>query len=130
MSDLAPIPGTTDFYFTTLGDRAATAAAQIDTCWLFRGGNFLPTTLRRQLDTPGANPGDPPTPGPNDPAHAVCLDPDDNTIVFVGTLGGVWRGERAADNSHSWTPFMAYTNESALKKFTDDVRGLLNPERR
>jgi len=25
---------------------------------------------------------------------------------------------------------MAYTNESALKKFTDDVRGLLNPERR
>ena len=102
ISDLAPIPGTTDFYFTTLGDRAATAAAQTDTCWLFTGGAFVPTLLRRQLDTPGT----PPTPGPNDPAHAVCLDPDDNTIVFVGTLGGVWRGERAAGNSHNWTTFM------------------------
>ena len=102
ISDLAPIPGTTDFYFTTLGDRAATAAAQTDTCWLFIGGAFVRTALRRRLDTPGA----PPTPGPNDPAHAVCLDPDDNTIVFVGTTGGVWRGERAADNSHTWDPFM------------------------
>jgi hypothetical protein len=102
ISDLAPIPGTTDFYFTTLGDRQATAAAQTDTCWLFMGGAFTRTNLRRQLDTPGA----PPTPGPNDPAHAVCLDPDDNTIVFVGTMGGVWRGVRAADNSHVWAPFM------------------------
>ena len=102
ITDLAPIPGTTDFYVTTLGDRQTTTATQTDTCWLFIGGAFVRTNLRRQLDTAGP----PPTLGPNDPAHAVCLDPDDDTIVFVGTMGGVWRGERAADNSHDWNPFM------------------------
>lgn len=102
ITDLAPIKGTTDFYVTTLGDTVRPPGVATDTCWLFTGGTFKPTNLRRSLN---------PTAAatvfiPLDPAHAVCVDPDDNTIVFAGTMAGVWRGVRAADGTHDWKPLM------------------------
>ena len=97
VTDLAPIPGTNDFYFTTLGDAVAAPAVPMETCWVCIGGVCTATGLRTQLV-------------PNDPANAICLDPEDASIVYVGTLGGVWKGVRsvAPDGtvSYDWNPFM------------------------
>jgi hypothetical protein len=103
ITDLAPIPGTTNFYMTTLGDRAVLPTLPVDTCYYVKGGVFIKTNLRRKLDDPVTN-----ALGPLDPAHAVFLDPDDATksVIFVGTLAGVWRGKRAVDDTHSWDPLM------------------------
>lgn len=101
ITDLAPVPNSDSFYFTTLGDSPAAPQIPTDTCWLFEAGRFRRTNLRRQL------PAEPPaTIGPNDPAHAVCLDPDDTAVVYVGTMAGVWEGFRNADGTHTWAPFM------------------------
>ncbi len=103
-TDLAPIPGTTDFYFTTLGDANTVLGTETDTCWYFNAGTFTRTELRRKLP-----PVPPNTLGPLDPAHSVCLDPDNTTVVFVGTIGGIWRGERTVVGpaiTHAWDPFM------------------------
>jgi hypothetical protein len=107
-TDLAPVLGTDDFYVTTLGDTEVLPTEPGETCWLYsiRAPAIVPafhrTTLRRALDSL------PPvvTLGPLDPAHAVCLDPDDSRIVYVGTTGGVWRGQRAIDGTHTWAPSM------------------------
>ena len=103
ITDLAPVPGTTDFYMTTLGDVAVLPALPVDTCYYVKGGVFKPTTLRRKLDDAVTN-----ALGPLDPAHAVFLDPDDATksVIFVGTLAGVWRGKRAVDDTHQWDTLM------------------------
>ncbi len=107
-TDLAPVPGTDDFYVTTLGDTEVLPTDPGETCWLYsiRAPAIAPafhrTALRRALDSL------PPvvTLGPLDPAHAVCLVPDDSRIVYVGTTGGVWRGQRAIDGTHTWAPSM------------------------
>ncbi len=102
ITDLAPITGTNDFYVTTLGDTVRPPGVATDTCWRFSGGAFQRTNLRRSLNpTAAAN-----VFLPLDPAHAVCVDPDDNTIVYAGTMAGVWRGVRAADGTHDWKPLM------------------------
>ena len=104
-TDLAPVPGTNDFYVTTLGDAVTVLDTETDTCWYFHNGVFEKTGLRKKLDGPA-----PVTArGPLDPAHAVCLDPDNSAVIFVGTIGGMWRGERTVvgpNTTHSWDTFM------------------------
>lgn len=104
-TDLAPVPGTNDFYVTTLGDSITVVDTETDTCWYFHNGGFEKTGLRKQLDLPAP----PAVRGPLDPAHAVCLDPDNPAVIFVGTIGGMWRGERTVvgpNTTHTWSPFM------------------------
>jgi hypothetical protein len=96
ISDIAPIPGTDDFYLLTTGN--PTAAAD-DTCYHFRDADntYRKTGLRAQL-------------GPLDPAYAVTVDPGAPATVYVGTVTGVWRGVRGAGPPaaglpwpHTWT---------------------------
>lgn len=99
LTDLAPAPGTQDFYLTTTGDPANTAT---DTCYLFdRGtGALVGTGLRSAM-----NPAPPPPGvfGPLDPAYSVVVDPAVPTDVYVGTVTAVWRGVRtAATTNHAW----------------------------
>ena len=104
-SDLAPIPETDDFYVTSLGNHELDRAQVTDTLWFWHDGAFLRTNLRFELDDEAT----PDMVGPLDPAHSVCLDPDDDTIIYVGTLGGIYRGVRADDGVnvvHSWDTFM------------------------
>jgi len=94
LSDVAPVPGTSDFYLVTTGDPAAVGA---ETCLYFTDSDktFRTTGLRAELAA-------------LDPAYAAIVDPGDNTKVYVGTVTGVWRGERQAgpptpaDWPHSW----------------------------
>ncbi len=96
LSDLAPVPGTSDFYLVTAGSPNSATA---DTCLFFSDttATFFPTDLRAQLPA-------------LDPAFAVVADPDGTTDVYVGTVTGVWRGVRRAGPppagqpwSHTWT---------------------------
>ncbi|GAA2760088.1 hypothetical protein [Actinopolymorpha rutila] len=82
LSDLAPVPESNDFYLVTTGDPGSPAA---ETCLFFSdvASAFFPTTLRAQLP-------------PLDPAYAVVVDPQRNADVYVGTVTGVWKGERGA----------------------------------
>ncbi len=109
MTDLWPVPGTQDFYVTSVGNETTTPAARRDTCWYYeQAANRLhPTGLRLALDRPGP-PHDPAAivPGPLDPAYAVVVDPAATTDVYVGTVTGVWRGVRTAPGAHTWQPFV------------------------
>jgi hypothetical protein len=97
LTDVAPVPGTHDFYLTTSDGRDGSTD---ETCLYFvdgTPGEFRPTGLRAQLTVP-------------DPAHAVVVDPTAPTTVYVGTVSGVWRGESAstvpaapAPVPHAWT---------------------------
>lgn len=97
VSDLAPIPGSTDFYFTTLGDLTLPPAVPMETCWVRIGNTNTATKLREELV-------------PNDPALSVCLDPGNPLRVFVGTLGGLWVGNRTVSDTgevdYGWETFM------------------------
>lgn len=93
LSDVAPIPGTDDFYLVTAGSVVG------ETCLLFHdaGSRFYPTQLRGQL-------------GPLDPAYSSVVDPAETSNVYVGTVTGVWRGIRGAGPPaaglpwpHTWT---------------------------
>ena len=99
ITDIAPVPGTHDFYVTTLG---ANATDQ-ETVWWYSSATdrFRRTNFRHQLDTAG------PTLGPLDPVYAVVVDPGHPTTVYVGTATGVWQGERQDDNgTHTWLPYV------------------------
>jgi hypothetical protein len=95
LSDVAPVPGTSDFYLVTTGD---TAGPPGETCLFFHDASsaFFPTGLRAQL-------------APLDPAYASVVDPGAPADVYVGTVTGVWRGTRGAgppapgaDWPHTW----------------------------
>jgi hypothetical protein len=109
MTDLWPVPGTQDFYLTTVGNETTSPAARRDTCWYYeQAANRLhPTRLRLALDQPGPahDPGAI-VPGPLDPAYAVVVDPAATNEVYVGTVTGVWHGVRTAPGTHSWRPFV------------------------
>ena len=93
LSDVAPLPGS-DFYLVTTGDTGTG-----ETCLYFTDSDttFRKTGLRAELP-------------PLDPAYAAAADPADSTVVYVGTVTGVWRGERlagpptATEWPHAWTP--------------------------
>ncbi|HEX6062986.1 MAG TPA: hypothetical protein VFZ04_02145, partial [Longimicrobiales bacterium] len=102
MSDVFPVPGTSDFYLATTGDPTN---ANEDTVFFFDSANntFTNTALRRVLDQPGP----PVVPGPLDPAYALCVDPLNTNELYVGTVTGVWHGVRTAGvAAHNWTPLV------------------------
>lgn len=109
LTDIAPVPGSSDFYLTTAGELTSAAGgapvAAVDTCWFYDAGTntFTATGLRQALDAPGP----PVVAGPNDPAYAVVVDPTSTTTVYVGTVTGVWRGVRdTGTGAHVWAPFV------------------------
>ncbi|BCJ75226.1 hypothetical protein CS0771_47700 [Catellatospora sp. IY07-71] len=99
LTDLAPIPETSDFYLTCTGDTATTPG---DTCYRFDNATraFVPTQLRRQLPAPAGA-----AIGPLDPAQAVVVDPTDANHVYVGTITGVWHGQRSGATVN-WFPMV------------------------
>ena len=102
MSDVFPVPGTSDFYLVTTGNPAN---ANEDTCFFFDAATstFSNTALRRALDQPGP----PVVQGPLDPAYALCVDPLNTTELYVGTVTGVWHGVRTPGvAAHNWTPLV------------------------
>jgi len=113
ITDIAAVPGTSDFYVTTTGDIGNTAT---ETVFFFDsnlgGGTFVQTGLRRKLDLPGP----PVVPGPLDPAYAVAVDPVTKTVVYVGTATGVWRGVRTPGVAvHAWDPFVNGLPEATVQ---------------
>lgn len=101
VTDIAPVGTSTDFYVSVLGDDRTDPAKAVDTCWYF-DGSWHPTELRKKL----GNPATPGVLGPLDPAHAVVVDPDDPTTVYVGTFAGVWVGTRQNTGTHTWVSLM------------------------
>ncbi len=117
-TDVAPVPGTNDFYLATTGEQVgvagAPAVAAVETLWFYDSAAvppvFLATGLRRQLDQVGP----PPVTGPVDPAYSVVVDPVTPTVVYVGTVTGVWRGVRTPGaagpppvaTTHAWSTFV------------------------
>lgn len=115
LTDVCPVPGSSDFYLTTTGDGSAPPG---DTCWFFNSALFVPvapgvvpavipnlftpTGLRAALNTATGNP------GPLDPAYAVAVDTANPTHVYAGTVTGVWRSQRTAGtgNHAAWAPFV------------------------
>jgi hypothetical protein len=117
-TDVAPVPGTNDFYLATTGEQVGAAGAAavppVETLWFYDSSatpaTFVPTGLRAQLGQPGP----PVVSGPVDPAYSVVVDPVTPTVVYVGTVTGVWRGVRTpaaagpppVAASHAWTTFV------------------------
>lgn len=117
LTDIAPVPASGDFYLTTTGERTgpagSTAVATLDTCWFYdaTAGAFSATGLRQVLDTAA-----PPVTGPNDPAYSVVVDPTTPTVVYVGTVTGVWRGVRTPGTAaHAWTPLVNGLPQAAVQ---------------
>src|SRR5439155_23482678 len=101
LTDLCPVPGTSDFYLTTTGDTAATPG---DTCFFFDSTvpGFRATNLRGQL-------------APLDPGYAVTVDPTAPTELYVGTVTGVWKGVRTSPTAHSWTAMVNELPQAAVQ---------------
>lgn len=98
ITDLAPVPGTHDFYLTTIG----TLGNDTETVWWYSSTDdrFRRTGLRRILPGPLG------VLGPLDPAYAVVVDPGHVDQVYVGTATGVWHGTRRDDaGRHDWVFF-------------------------
>jgi hypothetical protein len=78
-------------YVTTAGPEDPAAANAPDTLWWFDGEDtWFATGLRTSPQ------------GTKAPAYAVVVDPDDKSIVYVGTGAGVWRGAFDVDDKE-WT---------------------------
>lgn len=103
LTDIAPIPGSTDYFLTTTGQPGNAAGTinpdpTLDTCYLVTRQAANPnavnpprvTGLRHALDTAGP----PAAVGPVDPAYAVVVDPGSPNDVYIGTVTGVWHGVR------------------------------------
>ncbi len=98
ISDVAPVPGTHDFYVTTLG----TLGNDTETVWWYSSADdrFRRTGLRRALPGPLG------ILGPLDPAYAAVVDPGHPEQVYIGTATGVWHGTRHDDAGlHDWILF-------------------------
>lgn len=103
-TDVAPVPGSSDYYVATTGDSGDPTC---DTCYFYdaTAKTTTPTKLRNVLDVAGP----PAQKGPLDPAYAVVVDPAKPLEVYVGTVTGVWHGVRTAGTSTvTWgnTPFV------------------------
>jgi hypothetical protein len=109
LTDVAPVPGTNDFYLTATG----VGDTDEETVWFYRSadGRFHRTRFRHVLDPPEPGSGL----GPRDPAYAVAVDPADPASVYIGTVTGVWRGRRAVDGRHTWTPYLNGLPQAAVQ---------------
>jgi hypothetical protein len=83
------------FYVATAGPWYPAAPDPPDTLWWFDGKDtWFATGLRSSPQ------------GTKAPAYAVVVDPDDQSIVYVGTGAGVWRGSFDVTNrTWSWVVF-------------------------
>ena len=73
----------------------------MDTLWWYDGNGKWWSTGLRNDDATGSE-------GVAAPAYAVLVDPDDRTIVYVGTALGVWKGKRETNGTTPvwlWEPF-------------------------
>lgn len=105
LTDIAPIPGSRDFFVTTTGDPASQIT---DVCYVYDSvlGFAVRTTLRDQL----------PAPTPLEPAYSVTVDPAQPTNVYVGTVTGLWRGVRdAVTGAVAWTRFVNGLPQAAVQ---------------
>jgi len=124
LTDLFPVPGTSDFYLTTTGDPATPGT---DTCYLWDDASktLVPTGLRHVLDTVG-----PPTLGPLEPAYAVVVAPAAPNDVYVGTVTGVWHGVRTPGTTTvTWQkpPFVNGLPPAAVQDLTVWQGGAASP---
>ncbi len=103
LTDIAPVPESTDFYLTTTG---AAADPTQDTVWFFDSAAlaFTATGLRTKLP-------------PLDPAYAVVVDPKAPDQIYVGTVTGVWKGTKQATlpPTWRWDPFVNGLPETAVQ---------------
>ncbi|MHC5010108.1 MAG: hypothetical protein ACYTG6_04040 [Planctomycetota bacterium] len=90
-----------------LDDDTLVPSERMDTLWWYDGtGTWFPTGLRN-----GAT-------GIQVPAYAVVCDPEDASIVYVGTAVGVWKGTLAFSGttpSWTWTIFSNGLPEAAIQ---------------
>ena len=97
LTDVAPVPGTSDFYVATTG----VPGGADESLWYFENATkrFRRTGFRHVLD-----PAPPPVVvGPRDPVFSVVVDPANAAVVYVGTATGIWRGTRTnAQGAHEW----------------------------
>ena len=127
LTDIAPVPGTQDFYLTTTGDLSD---ATIDTCYHFTGGAFNPTGLRNSLPVPpGSAAG---AAAPLEPAYSVALDTVAPATVYVGTVTGVWNRAHPAPAGTVWNRFDNGLPQAAVQDlsiWTDPspVAGVVSP---
>jgi hypothetical protein len=100
-------------YVATIGDAGAGPGHDIDTLWWYDGsGHFVPCGLRRTLDR-GTWTGQQIAA----PALSVLVDPDDHSIVYVGTSVGVVRGVfdgSGAEPKWAWKAFYDGLPEGAV----------------
>jgi hypothetical protein len=101
LTDVFPVPNSTDYYLTTTG---SAGDGTLDTCYLVTPGapgaapTVTPTGLRGAISPP-------PALGPRDPAFAVVVDPAKPLEVYVGTVTGVWHGVRTVNTTTvAWAP--------------------------
>jgi hypothetical protein len=91
--------------------------------WWFDGqnpGQWHPARLGTTVPPVPPLPATVPVPagGVRAPAYAVVVDPDDNTIVYVGTSIGVWRGVLtliAGAPTWDWAPFNSALPEAVVQ---------------
>jgi hypothetical protein len=105
LTDIAPVPGSQDFYVTTTGDPTNNA---LDTLYRFDSGAgaVVGLNLRNALVPPGSPPG---TIGPLEPAYAVVVDQPPGGApmqVYVGAVTGAWRRQHLAPAATLWTRFV------------------------
>ena len=129
-TDIAPVPGTSDFYLVTTGqtttwtpaipERPTSAAvsavsptAAADSCFYYddAAGGCRITGLGQAL---------PPLPplaiSPIDPAYSVTVDPANPDTVYVGTSTAVWTSTKIAGNAHGpWQLFVNGLPESVVQ---------------
>ncbi len=121
-TDIAPVPGSNDFYLSCTGQTSewqpgTPPTPGADSCFYYddSAGGFRTTGLGQVLPPPssGAN-------SPIDPAYAVVVDPANSNTVYVGTVTGVWQATRnPATNTHgSWTPVVNGLPENAVQDLT------------
>jgi hypothetical protein len=85
----------------TLDNNEVTESTRMDTLWWYDGNGKWWSTGLRNDDATGSE-------GVAAPAYAVLVDPDDRTIVYVGTALGVWKGKREMNGTTPvwlWEPF-------------------------
>lgn len=126
-TDIAPVPGTNDFYLVGTGQTTqwvtpatpgagATAAVPptpaADSCFYFdsAAGGFRTTGLGNALPTPVGL-----AASPIDPAYSVVVDPANVNNVYVGTATGVWMATRAGVAHGAWTLFANGLPESTVQ---------------
>jgi len=132
-TDIAPVPGTNDFYLTGTGQTSQWAPGvppvkALDSCYYFdtAAGGFRATGLGNALPIPVGL-----ASSPIDPAYAVVVDPANVNNVYVGTASAVWTATKAGGNLHgAWLPFVNGLPESTvqdLKVWTDPAAGAGSP---